>query len=380
MTKPGRESSARVLSAGRQTVYRLVLLVSVLSLPLCALSCGTAPQKLREYSFPPAIFSARPVGKDKVAVLSYEVMDTQDVYFYLQDLKKSKQSRRRMRLTDKAEGDNFNAVPLGDRAVVWSNQPHQSDREILHVVEWGTGEELFTYTVTPGDVGLAIAVIQASPSGELLAWLEVPRGYKNLSKPARLKIVDTDTWEIMTDQRIERAVRGERFNALAFGPDERYLAFSSWAGGNAVGMYDIEKQEVLWHKEAGGTTIAFHPDGESIYATSARLTRYDTKTGRELWEQEVTYLLRDYRWIRLLEVFVSPDGSIVGAYAVESREMVFWDADTGEQLASYSISEHNVADAFFGQEGRTFWFAPTSTAAKLIQYRLPESVRNAAKD
>ncbi len=93
-------------------------------------------------------------------------------------------------------------------------------------------------------------------------------GDSNNSNKAHLTIWDTRTWKIVFEPAFGMEMVNESFRALAWSPDTRSLAFSTWVGG--VQVMDTRTGQVISRQSGfAGTVVdlAWSPDGARLLAT-----------------------------------------------------------------------------------------------------------------
>lgn len=177
-----------------------------------------------------------------------------------------------------------------------------------------------------------------SPDGRFLAGFPGSGVTLNGRPLAGLPGGSVTLWDVSTGKilRVFPGGRGAAMN-LAFAPDGRSLAVSSWirhfghAGESVVRLFDPqtgrERASLSGHGHYAGS-LAFSPDGRSLAAACGRfLWAWALATGRPVAPVKV-----DRHHFQ--QVAFTPDGRFLAA-ARNDRTVRFWDASTWRLAAAF---------------------------------------------
>ena len=169
-----------------------------------------------------------------------------------------------------------------------------------------------------------------------------------------LRIWDTGTGQCLMVLRHESEV----LLSVAFSPDGGYLAAGTGSGSPDVILYRITNSSARQtlnghHYIVSG--LAFHPDGQTLFSTSA---------DRSVIKWNLLSGLVGSRWIPNEEQPVgtctlSPDGSLLATSAraftgksAATYDVCVWDAATGRMRKTFSLHKAQVSAAAFDPTGK----------------------------
>jgi WD40 repeat protein/serine/threonine protein kinase len=162
--------------------------------------------------------------------------------------------------------------------------------------------------------------------------------------------------------------------SMAFSPDDRRLAASSWVGTNGKGggayVWDTATgDEVLFLPHGRDTwSVAFRPDGKQIATASSDETVrvWDTADGKPLLT-----LKGHTGWV--YAVAYSPNGQRL---AMADRTVRIWDADTSTQLFTHRGRTYPVA---YSPDGKRIASGSADRTVKVWDAQVESELRFAAK-
>jgi WD40 repeat protein len=148
---------------------------------------------------------------------------------------------------------------------------------------------------------------------------------------------------------------------IAFSPDGKHFATSSWGGNvgrtvnGAMRTEKLPNQVKIWETatgqerftlSGGGLGVAFSPDGTRLASGSQEglVTVWDASTGKEL------LTLRGHAGA-VSSVAFSPDGDRI-ASASHDHTVKIWDAGTGQEVLALSGNDEPVESVAFSPDGR----------------------------
>jgi len=256
----------------------------------------------------------------------------------------------------------LNSTPLGE--VISERQLRRHRNGAGYRIGDEKRVDLFRY-------GAAVEAIAADQRGELVAWVEqMSQTISYRPQTFRLRCVDVRTGASQLDLEVPLVEpQVQRIGDLAISPDRKTIAFGGSQGEPAVGVVDIEKGAVLWNTavpmpRGGVWMLAFCPDSRSFYATDncGQLTRYETRTGRILWQTGVAVPALtpwgDQAMERLLAVDVSPDGAHVAVGTDYTCKVIVWEVSSGKLVGEIQVSKWPIESVLvFSHDGKGIWAA-----------------------
>jgi uncharacterized protein with WD repeat len=155
---------------------------------------------------------------------------------------------------------------------------------------------------------------------------------------------DIRLWDVTSGQPTSTFAEHEekRTKRMVFSPDGALLAAGVIDG--TVRLYDTESGEIVRTLHYGGETdihdVAFSPDG--VYLASAGRV-----SAVILWEVASGQVVRTFG-VRdtVLNVDVSPDGTLLAASAGAEKAVLLWDIESGDLVRSLLHDDQSMAIAF----------------------------------
>ena len=201
-----------------------------------------------------------------------------------------------------------------------------------------------------------INAIDFSPNGQLLASVGA----------SQISIWNVDTKEVQrvlpghyaSEIKLEIAP-----TAIAFSPDSRFLATSTWSQGlltadESILIRDVTTGETVLKIEdaVGCRQITFDPTGETIYAAcDLGITAWSMTTGEKLSSFDTEYPVE--------AIALSPDGRVMatvdanvsaGQQGEKSNQIQLWQIDTPEPKLLRTLDGHanDIAQLEFTADGK----------------------------
>ncbi len=195
-----------------------------------------------------------------------------------------------------------------------------------------TGSELRTLARTQTSTSLASGYfLSFSPDGATLAVV--------VEKTVKL-------FDVSTGREVSMLIVKEGASAIAFAPDGRTLAATSWGGGvQLLDTLDAQNVRSL-SGQMSAHRLVFSPDGSKLAASklsAAPILIWETPSGREL-----PNLAGHKDTVNSLAF--SPDGHVL-ASASNDVTIKLWDVTTGRELATLKGHTNSVQSVAFSPDG-----------------------------
>jgi WD40 repeat protein/serine/threonine protein kinase len=241
------------------------------------------------------------------------------------------------------EWDAASLKPLGaywGQGEVLALSPH-GDR-ILSAPIWNGGNELRLVNPQTREVLLRLAGHEAPVS--IAAFSPDGQRAASGSQDGTVRI-----WDLVTGREIARlAGHGDTVPSVHFSPDGRWLA--SLSLDRTVRIWDTRTGRLtstLAGQPGNLISMAFSPDGQTLVSGSSEAVFvWDVQTGRHRHSLVGT---QRAGLQAASAVAFNPDGSLIATAAQSVR---FWDAATGELVASLPSTPAGVVSLAFSRDGR----------------------------
>ena len=199
----------------------------------------------------------------------------------------------------------------------------------------GRAESILTLGVHPGTNTVEVSI----PGLEQVTFHAVGVG-----TPAVAMDGDSRTWHLPEGAiaRLGKGGIGRNDGAVAFSPDDRYLAVASGIG---VWLYDVAAPGslALWPSDQVHS-VAFSPDGNTLAAGLVN----DTV---ELWDVETGYKTASLANPGATALSFSPDGNTLAA--ASNQAVLLWDVATGTKAPTFAGHSARITSVVFSPDGTT---------------------------
>lgn len=201
-----------------------------------------------------------------------------------------------------------------------------------------------------------------SPDGTLLAVAGL--------RPDRLntKVGLVKVWDVAARKLLYKAAEEDEFEAvrgLAFSPDGRFLA----AGAGKVALLDAHTGRRLRTIDAGGTSLSFSPDSQSLAIAHHQIGYaqvVDVASGKIRCKLQPNPPVPPF-W-GFLEINYSPDGKRIATVGYHRPgEIQVWDAGSGAQLMNLGGVRQFVNNLAFSPDGQRLAAACSDGTVSLLQ-------------
>jgi WD40 repeat protein/serine/threonine protein kinase len=202
----------------------------------------------------------------------------------------------------------------------------------VKLYDTATGGELRTLARTQTNTGLASGYfLSFSPDGATLAVV--------VEKTVKL-------FDVASGREMSMLIVKDGASAIAFAPDGRTLAVSSWSGGVQLLDTTDEQNTRSLSNQMSAHRLVFSPDGSKLAVSTlsaAPILLWETLSGRELpspagHKDTVNSLA------------FSPDGRVL-ASASNDVTIKLWDVASGRELATLKGHTNSVQDVVFSPDG-----------------------------
>jgi WD40 repeat protein len=159
---------------------------------------------------------------------------------------------------------------------------------------------------------------------------------------------DTTSWAEPKRYRQKEGVFG-----VAFGPDDRWLAFAA-SESCRVSLLDLERSSVFLRLNGHANAVyavAVSPDGTRLASTSENQTVriWDIRSSRRGEVSTALHVLTGHTGVAKGVAF-SPDGTRL-ATASDDHTVKIWDAETGEEYITLRGHLDRVTSVVFSPDG-----------------------------